>query len=96
MDATFEAILRAEIGLDAASIGTSVIERVLRLRMKHHGQKLAEDYCKLVKRCPEEMKALIESVVVTETWFMRGRESFDAGAKMAKRDWLPLRVRSGN
>ena len=84
-----EAILHAEIGLDAASMGSSVIERVLRLRMKHHGLKLAEDYCNLVRRCPEEMSALIEAVVVTETWFMRGRESFDAFAKMAKYDWLP-------
>ena len=84
-----EAILRAEIGLDVASMGTSVIERVLRLRMKHHGFKQAEDYCKLVRRCPEEMNALIEAVVVTETWFMRGRESFDTFAAMATNEWLP-------
>ena len=42
-----ETLLRKEIGLDAASIGSSVIERTLRLRMKHHGLVLAEDYDQL-------------------------------------------------
>ncbi len=84
-----EVILRNEIGLDAASIGSSVIERALRLRMKLHGLKQAGDYEKLLKDSSEELDALIEAVIVTETWFMRGREAFAAFADLALKEWLP-------
>lgn len=84
-----ETLLRKEIGLDAASIGSSVIERTLRLRMKHHGLVLAEDYDQLLSDSPEELNALIEAIVVTETWFMRGREAFVAFADLAFKEWMP-------
>ena len=83
------AILRREIGLDAESIGSSVIERTLRLRMKHHGLKSSEDYNQLLAESPEELSALIEAVVVTETWFMRGREAFAAFGDLVLNVWLP-------
>ena len=51
-----EVILRKEIGLDAASIGSSVIERALRLRMKLRGLKQTEDYEKLLKDSSEETR----------------------------------------
>jgi chemotaxis protein methyltransferase WspC len=83
----FESILRREIGLDATSIGSSVVERTLRLRMKHHALKRMDDYVRLLESSREEMESLIEAVVVTETWFMRGRESFAALADLAVHDW---------
>lgn len=83
-----EQILRKQIGLDATSIGSSVIERTSRLRMKLHGLKDAEDYRQLLAESPEELSALVEAIVVTETWFMRGREAFAAFADLALNDWL--------
>ncbi len=84
-----EEILRRQIGLDATSIGSSVIERTLRSRMKQHGLKHAEDYSRLLAESPEELSALVEAIVVTETWFMRGREAFAAFADLAINGWLP-------
>ena len=84
-----EEILRKQIGLDAASIGAPVIERTSRLRMKQHGLKHAGDYEQLLVESPEELSALVEAIVVTETWFMRGREAFAAFAGLALNEWLP-------
>lgn len=84
-----EEILRKQIGFDATSIGSSVIERTTRLRMKSHGLKDPEDYDKLLAESPEELSALVEAIVVTETWFMRGREAFAAFAGLALNEWLP-------
>lgn len=84
-----EEILRRQIGLDATSIGSSVIERTSRLRMKQHGLRNAEEYGQLLAESPEELSALVEAIVVTETWFMRGQEAFAAFADLALNGWLP-------
>ena len=83
-----EAILRKEIGLNAASIGLSVFERVLRLRMKLHNLNNTEECQTLLANSYGERDAFIEAIVVTETWFMRGREAFAAFAELALNDWL--------
>ena len=84
-----ESLLRKEIGLDAASIGSSVIERTIRLRMKQHGLKHVQAYRELLGESPEELRELIEAVVVTETWFFRDREPFNAFVQIALTEWLP-------
>ena len=84
-----EALLRKEIGLDAASIGSSLIERTIRLRMKQHGLKHIEAYRDLLGSSPEELRELIEAVVVTETWFFRDREPFNAFVQIVRTEWLP-------
>jgi chemotaxis protein methyltransferase WspC len=94
-----EQLLREEIGLDAASVGSSSIERTIRLRMKHLGLKRPEDYVELLQSTRGEMEELVESVVITETWFFRDRDPFVAFAQLAL-DWLsrsradPLRILS--
>jgi chemotaxis protein methyltransferase WspC len=84
-----EALLRKEIGLDAASIGSSLIERTIRLRMKQHGLKHPQAYRELLDRSPDELRELIEAVVVTETWFFRDREPFNAFVHLVLTEWLP-------
>ncbi len=84
-----EAILRKGIGLDAASIGSSLIERTVRLRMKRHGLDSADDYEQMLRTSPEEFNELIEAIVVTETWFFRDREPFNAFTAIAVGEWLP-------
>jgi len=84
-----EALLRKEIGLDAASIGSALIERTIRVRMKQHGLKHVQAYRDLLTHSPEELRELIEAVVVTETWFFRDREPFNAFVQMVKNEWLP-------
>ena len=84
-----ESLLRREIGLDAASIGSSLIERTIRLRMKQHGLKHIEAYRNLLDSSPGELRELIEAVVVTETWFFRDREPFNIFVQLARTKWLP-------
>ena len=84
-----EALLRKEIGLDAASIGSSLIERTIRLRMKQHSLKHVQAYRDLLANSSEELRELIEAVVVTETWFFRDREPFKAFAQMVQTEWVP-------
>jgi len=78
-----ESLLRQAIGLDAASIGSTLIERTVRLRMKAIGLKKVEDYHRRLKSSPSALNELIEAVVVTETWFFRDREPFVTFARMA-------------
>lgn len=84
-----EARLRREIGLDAASIGSSLIERTIRVRMKLHGLRRIEDYQTLLEHSRAECEELIEAVVVTETWFFRDREPFNAFLQLILGEWLP-------
>lgn len=90
-----EALLRKEIGLDAASIGSSVIERTIRLRMKQHGLKKTEDYRDHLDSSPDELRELIEAVVVTETWFFRDREPFAAFVQLVLTGWFPRHANGG-
>src|ERR1044071_1989152 len=71
-----ERALRERIGLDPASIGSTLLQRSIRLRMKSHGLKEADDYVALLQCSSSEWRELVESVVVTETWFFRENESF--------------------
>lgn len=84
-----ESLLRREIGLDAASIGSPLIERIIRLRMKQHGLKHIADYRNLLDSSADELRELIEAVVVTETWFFRDREPFNAFVQLVLTEWLP-------
>ena len=75
MIAQLEQLLKSLIGLDASSLGKGAVERSLRQRL----QACAVDkdaYWDLVRESPTEQRALIESIVVPETWFFRYPESF--------------------
>src|SRR5882672_2376405 len=68
--------LRERIGLDATSIGSTLLPRSIRLRMKSQGLKKADAYYALLQSSSTEWYELVESVVVTETWFFRDHEPF--------------------
>lgn len=84
-----EALLRRHIGLDPASVGSALIERTVRLRMKQHGLKRIETYRDLLATSHHELSELIEAVVVTETWFFRDREPFNAFTQLALKKQKP-------
>lgn len=71
-----EKMLRETMGLDGASVGSSSIQRVIRLRMKNLGISDAAGYRELLSRSRDEWDELVETVVVTETWFFRDPEAF--------------------
>ncbi len=72
----FEHLLKGLIGLDAESVGRSVIERALRQRMQASACADAASYWALLNQSGAERQALVEAVVVPETWFFRYPESF--------------------
>ena len=49
-----EHLLRNTIGLDASTIGSPLIQRTVRLRMKNLGLKRVEDYQRLLETSRKE------------------------------------------
>src|SRR5579871_1305756 len=90
-----EGLLHEAIGLDTSTIGAVAIDRSVRLRMKRSGLQSVEEYWRKLQDSAEELQALIEEVVVPETWFFRHPESFDALARIAARDWLSANKTDG-
>ncbi|AEF21128.1 CheR family methyltransferase [Pseudomonas fulva] len=84
MIARFEQLLHGLIGLDAESVGQVVIERAVRQRIAALGCADENAYWQAVQTSASEQQALVEAVVVPETWFFRYPESFVALAKLAR------------
>ena len=87
--ADFEGLLRRSIGLNAASIGSAAIARAVQERLS--ACKLGDPaaYWERVRTSDTELQALIEAVVVPETWFFRDRESFAALAVLMRDEFVP-------
>lgn len=83
MIAQVEHLLKRLIGLEAESVGRLVIERAIRQRMQAQGISAQADYWLHVNRSTTEQQALVEAVVVPETWFFRYPESFAALVELA-------------
>jgi chemotaxis protein methyltransferase WspC len=83
-----EKMLRERMGLDGSSIGSSLIQRTVRLRMRDLGIKKAADYERLLKNSAREWSELVESVIVTETWFFRDQEPFLILSKLVVDEWF--------
>lgn len=83
-DPRFFAFLKERIGLDVASVGEAIIERAVRQRSQAVQAQTAQDYWQHLQSCEDEQQALIEAVIVPETWFFRYPESFATLARLAK------------
>ena len=82
-DPRFFAFLKERIGLDVASVGEASIERALRQRSQAIKAQTAQDYWQHLQSSHDEQQALIEAVIVPETWFFRYPESFATLARLA-------------
>lgn len=76
--------LKAAMGMDMATVGSSLIERVVRERMA--ALEIDDDgrYLARLHGSAAELQALIELAVVPETWFFRDREAILAVARLAR------------
>ncbi len=83
-DPRFFAFLKERIGLDVASVGEAIIERAVRQRSQAVQAQTAQDYWQHLQSSHDEQQALIEAVIVPETWFFRYPESFATLARLAK------------
>ncbi len=84
-----ENLLRKTIGLHTPAIGSSMVERAVRLRMRVHGLAKQDDYVMLLEQSPTEWDALLDSVLVTETCFFRDKTPFLAMVGLVLDEWFP-------
>lgn len=82
-DKRFFRFLQARIGLDVESVGAPMVERALRQRCEALEARDLDDYWLRLQQSAVEQQALIEAVIVPETWFFRYPESFGALARLA-------------
>ncbi|TFY86087.1 chemotaxis protein CheR [Pseudomonas kairouanensis] len=90
-DPRFFAFLKERIGLDVASVGEAIIERAVRQRIHATPGQTPGEYWQLLQSSQDEQQALIEAVIVPETWFFRYPESFVTLAKLAKARLIELK-----
>ncbi len=83
-DQRFFDFLKERIGLDVTSVGPAIIERALRQRTTLSQAAHADEYWQLLQGSRDEQQALIEAVIVPETWFFRYPESFATLGKLAR------------
>jgi chemotaxis protein methyltransferase WspC len=82
-DQRFFDFLKERIGLDVTSVGPAIIERAVRQRSTASRAMTADEYWHTLQGSQDEQQALIEAVIVPETWFFRYPESFATLAKLA-------------
>jgi len=83
----FDAIiaqLRARIGLELSSVGESAGAAAVRARMQALGVSSQERYLELLLERPAELDALVEEIVVSETWFFREPAAYALLAERAR------------
>jgi chemotaxis protein methyltransferase WspC len=82
-----ETLLSREIGLNASSIGRSAIEAAVKTRLRACELQELGEYVLRLERNPLERRALVEEIVVSETWFFRDEDVFKALGRIAL-SWL--------
>ena len=82
-----EQLLSRAVGLNVASVGSAVIARAVRERMKHRQITDEDAYVHALFDDRSELQALIEVVVVSETWFFRNHEALLRAADLLTREW---------
>jgi len=87
-----ENLLKEKIGLDPESIGSSSISRVIRRRFTESGYDDLDEYIKVLTSSEDEMRALIEAIVIPETWFFRDGRPFVLLNDYVKEHWLPEKM----
>jgi chemotaxis protein methyltransferase WspC len=99
-EASVAQVLAERIGLDPTTVGGGLLARAVHARMsalKIHHQA---DYLSLLRESRAEQDALIEEVVIPESWFFRDAAPFRLFREHVRTHWLaqparaPLRVLS--
>ncbi len=95
-----EELLTRRIGLDPVSLGPRLIHRSTERRMAALGIVDLAEYAAHALESEAEQQALIEEVIVPESWFFRDERPFRWLADRARERWIaspwrpPLRVLS--
>ena len=88
-----ERLLAERIGLDPSSIGDALIARGVQSRMAALGLRSRAEYDRALREREGEIQALVEEVVVPESWFFRDDRPFEVLTEFARLGWLADRDR---
>ena len=83
-----ERLLTDRAGIDPLSIGSPLILRAVRQRMKDLAIEDMHAYVHLVRQSGSELQSLIEEVVVSESWFFRDARPYDWFRKYVRDRWI--------
>ncbi len=83
-----ERLLADRIGLDVASVGAGLIIRGVEARMTQLGVRRVEDYQRILLGPSDEIQALIEEVVIPESWFFRDDRPFATLREFIRAGWV--------
>jgi chemotaxis protein methyltransferase WspC len=83
------ALLRHTVGLNAEAIGAETIVRAVRQRMAQCGTPDMQAYLKRLQTSEQELHALIDEVVVPESWFFRDQIPFAYLGRYVMAEWFP-------
>lgn len=84
-----EKILYNAMGLSVSSVGSTAVLRSVQERMLACGIADIGQYTRLLKSDENELRELVEEVVVPETWFFRDKQPFKMLNRFVKQEWLP-------
>nr|MDQ2694066.1 hypothetical protein [Pseudomonadota bacterium] len=82
-------LIQGLTGLDTGATGTDALVPAVQRRMKALSLADPGEYHRRLLSARAELAALIEEVVVPETWFFRDRAAFDLLAHHVCHTWLP-------
>jgi chemotaxis protein methyltransferase WspC len=85
---SIEQLLKHKIGLEGSRINSNHIAKVVAERMAVLEQSDVKAYLQHVQTSTQEFETLVESVVVSETWFFRDPEAFNFMSLYVKYTWL--------
>ncbi|HHJ15015.1 MAG TPA: hypothetical protein ENJ79_11705 [Gammaproteobacteria bacterium] len=84
-----ENLLKQHIGLHSETVGSGTVRQAVEQRMRACGIGDMQDYARVLALSDTELDALIDAVVIPETWFYRDRHPFDALCAWLREEWLP-------
>jgi chemotaxis protein methyltransferase WspC len=87
--AAIVAFLGYTIGLNSEAIGAETIARAVRHRMAQCGTSDVQAYLDRLQTSAKELHALIDEVIVPETWFFRDQMPFAYLGRYVVAEWFP-------
>jgi len=84
-----ERLLKNRMGLHSSTVGSGTILHAVEQRMRDCAITDITDYGHVLSHSDTELDALIDTVIIPETWFFRDTSPFDALSQWLQKEWLP-------
>ena len=85
---TIATLLNQHVGFDAQIMGDRKLARAVEQRRVTCGSADLDAYVNVLQTSSQEFNALVEQLVIPETWFFRDRKPFDFLVNFVRSEWL--------